>query len=395
MYVHPPPHTFPIHELRNRQTALLDFPTPLGLRLHISSLPTPNLATSYTLSTTGLVDGSLSYLYSSLPLQIPSRSTLLDLHALITGYRHLSAPPAPELAHYWEEWRAGRRVDTRDVLLYGRVFLPRNRLEAMYLRRTKPTQLLRIQAVSDKALPNGGTVLATLANDHGKYSTEYLYSTDSALLGLRALYNFGADPRLPTSPSSPSEIPQAEEQAGLFSLGSELYYGALNKSFGLSTGLRFTTLPRYEGFPYTMTLTLNPLMGNLSSSYSVKAGRHLALSTRFDFNFYSYESGVMAGLELWRMTRRPEVDVQWAVRKMEETPGWSAPRAPKEEGKKGVPSEEEVLGILKARVDQDWRIGLLWEGRWKELLFTVGANVDLKRREQIFRGVGLEVQYSS
>ena len=46
-------------------------------------------------------------------------------------------------------------------------------------------------------------------------------------------------------------------------------------------------------------------------------------------------------------------------------------------------------------VDQDWRIGLLWEGRIKELLFTLGASLDLKKREQIFRSVGIELQYSS
>jgi distribution and morphology protein 10 len=367
-------------------TALLDFPTPTGLRLHISSLPSPNLATSYSLNTTGLVDGALSYLYTSLPLSIPSRSTALNLNDLITGYRHLSAPLAPERIEHWEEWHKGRRVDTRDVVLYGRVFLPRNRLEGMYLRRVSPTRLLKVSAVSDKGLPNGGTILGVVQNDYGKYSTEYLYSTDSALLGLRGLYNFGTDPRAPPT-ASPDQEP---EQAGLFSFGSELYYGALNKSFGLSTGLRFTTLPSYQGFPYTMTLTLNPLMGNLSSCYSVKASRYLAFSSRFDFNFYSYESGVMAGLELWKMTRKVD-EVAWARKKLVETPGWTPQPAVSERKE----PEEEVLGILKARVDQDWRVGLLWEGRWKELLFTLGANVDLKRREGIFRGVGLEVQYSS
>lgn len=347
---------------------------------------------------------------------MPSRTPKLDLQNFITGYRHLHAPIAPDLPHYWEEWHQGKRTDTRDVLLYGRVFLPRNRLEGMYLRRRTPTQLVKISAVSDAALPNGGTILGTVSNDYGKWSSEFLYSTDSALLGLRGLYNFGTDPRIPLPSSAPSFTPQttsqecaelAQEQAGLFSLGGECYYGALNKSFGLSTGLRFTTLPNYQGFPYTMTLTLNPLMGNLQSSYSVKAGKHLALSTRFDFNFYSYESGVMAGLELWRMTRRVD-EVEWARKKIESTAGWlssetnpvagiesdDAPIAPVIIDKKKE-AEEDVLGILKARVDQDWRIGLLWEGRWKELLFTVGANVDLKRREQIFRGVGLEVQYSS
>ena len=105
------------------------------------------------------------------------------------------------------------------------------------------------------------------------------------------------------------------------------------------------------------------------------------------------------------MTRKAAGDVEWAVRKMESTPGWMERTPPlSSEGisagagmdeKNRKEGEQEVLGILKARVDQEWRIGLLWEGRWKELLFTVGANVDLKRREQIFRGVGLEVQYSS
>jgi distribution and morphology protein 10 len=280
----------------------------------------------------------------------------------------------------------------------------------MYLRRRTPTQLVKISAVSDATLPNGGTILGLIQNDHGKYSSELLYSTDSALLGIRGLYNFGADPRIPVPSTTSSAAPaENQEQAGLFSAGSELYYGALNKSFGLSTGLRFTTLPSYTGFPYTMTLTLNPLMGNLSGSYSVKAGKHLALSSRFEFNFYSYESGVMAGLELWRMKGRG--DGEGAVGQVGSKAGLLVPEAPVEVGavaqsataiqekkmRKGgsTPEEDEVSGILKARIDQNWRIGLLWEGRWKELLFTVGANVDLKQREQIFRGVGLEVQYSS
>ncbi|KAI9711756.1 MAG: Mitochondrial distribution and morphology protein 10 [Bogoriella megaspora] len=62
-------------------------------------------------------------------------------------------------------------------------------------------------------------------------------------------------------------------------------------------------------------------------------------------------------------------------------------------GAKGL--EDDVTGVLKARVDQNWNIGVLWEGRIKELLFSIGAGFDLRQREQIFRAVGLEVQYSS
>jgi distribution and morphology protein 10 len=248
------------------------------------------------------------------------------------------------------------------------------------LRRLTPTRQLRIAAVSDSNLNNGGTILALLQNDVGKYSTEYMYSTDSALMGVRGLYNFGPDPR--QAPTEPTHVDQVEPVHGRFSAGAELYYGLLNKSGGISTGLRFTTLPNHPGFPYTMTLTLNPLMGNLSSTYSVKAGSSLALCSRFDFNFYSYESELQLGCELWR--RRSNTDVEWAVKKLR--PDWK---------QRTISPDDDVSGVLKARVDQDWRIGVLWEGRIKDLLFTLGASLDLKKREQIFRTVGIELQYSS
>jgi distribution and morphology protein 10 len=246
------------------------------------------------------------------------------------------------------------------------------------VRRLTTTRQLRIAAVSDSNLNNGGTILTLLQNDFGKYSTEYMYSTDSALMGLRGLYNFGPDPR--TAPTEPTG--QIDPVHGRFSAGAEVYYGIANKSGGISTGVRFTTLPHHPGFPYTMTLTLNPLMGNLSSTYAVKAGPSLALCSRFDFNFYSYESELQLGCELWRL-RRSSADTEWAVKKIR--PEWKTATAP----------DEDVAGVLKAKVDQDWRMGLLWEGRIKELLFTLGASLDFKKREQIFRAVGVELQYSS
>jgi mitochondrial distribution and morphology protein 10 len=322
---------------------------------------------------------------------------------------------APDEAWWWEIWQGGKRVDTRHALLYSRLFLPRNTLEALYLRRISPTRVLKVSAVSDVSLPNGGTILGLVQNDHGKFSTEYLYSTDSALLGVRGLYNFGPDlQKEDVVTLNPSDTPEEMystpliPSAGLFSAGAELYYGLLNKSGGLSTGLRFTTLPSHTSFPYTMTLTLNPLMGNLSSTYSVKAGPHLAFSSRFDFNFYSYESGVLVGLELWRM-RRPNggKDVEWARKKLIQEP-WEKPSGDKFSSdltdtsldalsfsRTRIKEDEDVAGVLKARIDQNWRIGLLWEGRFKELLFSVGTSIDLKRKDQIFRGLGLEVQYSS
>lgn len=250
-------------------------------------------------------------------------------------------------------------------------------------------------------------MLALLQHDRGRFSTEYLYSTDSALLGVRGLYNFGSEspehvydtahhspaqgldsvgPLSPNQPASSSSSLQSLPAARL-SVGGECYFSPLNKSGGISTGLRFSTLPRHTGFPYTMTLTLNPLMGNLSSSYSVVASPLLSLSTRFDFNVYSYESDLVVGMELWRLREEMKDEMEWARKKMG--------RVIKQEIKGEEGQDEKVAGVLKARLDQRGNVGFLWEGRVKELLYSCGINVDLKGGENMVRGLGVEVCYSS
>jgi distribution and morphology protein 10 len=364
--------------------ALLEFDTPRGFGLSVSSLSSPNFATSYAIGSVGLVDGSLSYLYSSLPLRSASQSAEIELKDVIRGYRQIQELRKHDHSWEWEQWHAGRRIDKRDTLLYGRLYLPQSTLEALYLRRITPTQQIKLSAVSDGRLRNGGTILALHQYDVGKYSAETLYSTDGGLVGLRGLYNFGPDPR-----KASTEPPRVDDRFyGRFSAGAEMYYGSLNKSGGVSVGGRFATLPAHKGTPLTATLTLNPLMGNISSTYAVKAGKNLSLCSKFDFNVYSYESDLMLGCELWRMKAKTEkvrvrsmaAKLEWRLDEIEEKP---------------TPEPEQVLGVLKARVDQNWKIGLLWEGRVKELLFTLGTSIDMKRTDQPFRAIGLELQYSS
>ncbi len=318
------------------------------------------------------------------------------------GYRQLQDLRQPDEPWWWEIWHQGKRVDKREALLYGRLFLPRSTLEALYLRRLSPRTQLNIKCVSDSRLPNGGTVLAHLQHDGAKHNTEYIFSTDSALFGARGLYNFGSEPP-PSPPSFEAALDPAisttdkaaalsiaqtpTQPHGRFSAGGELYYGLLNKSGGISTGLRFTTLPSHTGFPYTMTLTLSPLMGNLSSTYSVLASPLLALSSRFDFNVYSYESELQIGTELWR---RKSIsisdDLDWARRKMGQKVSNNS---------SNHPAEDDMAGCLKARLDQRGGLSLLWEGRVKELLYSCGATIDLRNGENMIRGFGVEMQYSS
>lgn len=359
---------------------LLDFQIPHGVRLHLSSLSAPNFATSYTLGSQGVVDGSLSFLYSSLGLRAISRSSDVYLSNFIRGYRHLQELQIPEARSWAETLQGTQKEERKDALLYGRLYLPSSTLEALYLRRISPTRLLRLNCVSDGTLPNGGTILAVLQNDYGKYSTEYLYSTDSALLGVRGLWNFGFDPRFPSfQPASRPPAHPWDHQSGRLSAGAEAYFSPLNKSGGISTGLRFTTLPIHTGFPYTMALTINPLMGNLSSTYAVKAGSNLALCSRFDFNVYSYESDVVVGMELWKRQQASD-EVAWAASKLRS--GWTKP-------------DGDVNGVLKARMDNHGKVGLLWECRVKELLLSLGAGFDLKNRDRMLGSIGLAVSYSS
>ena len=287
-------------------------------------------------------------------------------------------------------------------MLYGRLFLPNSTLEAMYLRRLSPKTQLKVSCVSDSRLANGGTLLAHLQCDAAKHCTEYIYSTDGALLGVRGLYNFASELAHGNGSSDRSSYMTASaagdiaaphlritppQPHGRFSIGGEVYYGLLNKSGGVSTGLRFSTLPSHTGFPYTMTLTLNPLMGSLSGTYSVCASPMLALSSRFDFNVYSYESELQVGAELWR--RKPVSSQEGSLTSAtkESTPSTDMSHRASSVG-------DDLSGCLKARINQRGGMAILWEGRIKELLYTCGVTMDLRGGENMFKGVGVEVQYS-
>jgi len=95
------------------QTALLDFETPRGLQMNVSSLASPNFATSYTIGSVGVVHGSVSYLHSSTPLTVASKSTKISLRNIVPGYRHLQEIRTPDQVWWWEVWHGGKRVDQR------------------------------------------------------------------------------------------------------------------------------------------------------------------------------------------------------------------------------------------------------------------------------------------
>ncbi|EON99141.1 putative mitochondrial inheritance component mdm10 protein [Phaeoacremonium minimum UCRPA7] len=465
-------------DLNETANKLLNFPTPRGLRLTLSSLATPNFATSYHLGTVGVVDGSISYLYSTVPLSntVVVQSDRIPLPELLRSYRQLSeiassssvpasnspfldffrpaaaaipeptgdaVTPARDLngaAHRHRSASHGHK----HTLMYGRLYLPKSMLEALIARRLTPNLGVQLVAVSQEKIRHGGTLLGLLQYSEPRFGLEGLASTDGGLLGLRGVYNFGGDVSpLPFSGSAPAlsgasatagagealAVGEGERDReriyGRFSAGGEVYYGTLNKSGGMSVGARFQTLPTHKGTPLTATLTINPLMGNISTSYAVVARSYCTLATRMEFNVYSYESDWAVGMELWSKRRslisgendegekevkdqvspvEPakksklrersfQAKLEWRLDDPESDDGVTTQPAPGDTLGNG--NEEEYLGVLKARLDQHLRIGLLWEGRVKSLLFSLGTGIDLRRLDQPFRTLGLEVQFSS
>ncbi|KAI1450655.1 hypothetical protein F5Y02DRAFT_412303 [Annulohypoxylon stygium] len=428
--------------------ALLNFPTPRGLRLTLSSLATPQFATSYQLGTVGIVDGSISYLYSTVPLnKAIAQSEKIPLPDLLRSYRPLAELP--------QRTRGLGGDLIKDTVSYGRLYLPASMLEALVVRRVSPTLQVQLSAVSSETLRNGGTILGMAQYDEGRYAVEGLASTDGGLLGVRGLYNFGGDVghlntpvQLVAANGNGMGNGERERIYGRFSTGAELYYGTLNKSGGMSFGARFATLPPHKGTPLTATMTINPLMGNISWSYAVMAGSYCSLASRMDFNVYSYESDWAVGMELWRKRgswpineeleqvpasapisatsdRSFQAKMEWRLDDPLPSPPLNMAEvvAPPKEAIQSEPKkkersfqaklewrldepdvdppaandeeDEEYSGVLKARLDQHLRVGLLWEGRVKSLLFSLGSSIDLRRLDSPFRTLGMEVQFSS
>ena len=48
------------------------------------------------------------------------------------------------------------------------------------------------------------------------------------------------------------------------------------------------------------------MLGHMSGAYSARVSRDLTLSSRFDFNVYSYESEWTMGAEWWMRRLRPK-----------------------------------------------------------------------------------------
>ena len=286
-----------------------------------------------------------------------------------------------------------------DYLLYGRLYIPTGRVDALYSTRLSPNFQALVAAISDPRSNSLSTertrgvniptsnVMLSLQHDTGRTCTEYTWSAEDGMLGVRLLHNFG---KLAPSPEEAAKALQSvstgsrqkrvdEEEAmegglkGRISAGAEVYFSARERSAGVSTGIRFTTLPdatppsfqlpstassasslssSYTPSqpPTSITALFNPMLGHISGAYAARVTRNLSMCSRFDFNVYSYESEWTMGMEWWMRRSRskpmlerekvPDVELEL------ETPPLPAILI-----SQPAPSKppNEIIGVVKAR----------------------------------------------
>lgn len=271
--------------------ALLDFQIPLGGKLDVTSQATDHLASSMTLLNYNSIHGSLAYFYSSAPLKNTAGTKDISLQDAIAGFRiiepHMPGHEAKDI---------DKVSGTKPLLLYGRLYFPGSSLEAMIIRRLSDLTQLLVKCINNPHLHKNGTMIVYLQENVPRYSREYIYSTTEALFGFRCLYNFGNPAR-----ASATSIPKFDNS--VVSVGAELWYAAISMSPGLSTAFRYSTRSTSTGKPLTMTLSCNPILGHISSTYNVKTSVSSTVCSKYDFNWYSYASNLSIGFELFNFSK--------------------------------------------------------------------------------------------
>jgi mitochondrial distribution and morphology protein 10 len=131
----------------------------------------------------------------------------------------------------------------------------------------------------------------------------------------------------------------------------------------------------------------------MSTAYVARVSDELVLCSRFEFSIYSYESDLAVGFE-WRSAHNAMAKMKLAedVKSVEQHAAETGNILVSDviEESEGVTKLE---GLVKARFGLAQGVALMWEGRFQNLLFSLGITGDLSNRTNPIRSVGLELQY--
>ncbi|CAE6343475.1 unnamed protein product [Rhizoctonia solani] len=404
--------------LTKSSRAILDFTVPRGVHFSISKSANALFNTSYAMNALPTLNGSIGYIFTSCDLDLKQSATV-PFKDIVDRFVIHDRPRRPTGKE--EVFLGGRNIHAG-----GKYYVPSSRLDALYTVRLTPTLQGLIAAVSNARArlspPSSSAPRGEAAS----------WSADDGMWGVRVLHNFG---RLANEAIDAERVARKERERGTrrvdeeermegglkgrLSAGAELYFSLKEKSAGVSTGIRFTTLPDASPpsaspdstvpaqTPTTLTATFNPMMGHMSAAYAARTSRDLALCSRFDFNIYSYESEWTMGAEWW--LRRAAMKRLSAVREEEKADNKSITEpvvldeisplgqdAPSPFPSNSTPTlGGDVTGVVKARISTSSDVSLMWEGRIRNMLVSLGVVSDLSNRSKPIKSIGLELAYFS
>lgn len=276
---------------------LLQFKIPSGFQVSVASKNTENSYSSATLRQLNRLNGSVSYFYSSNDMKNAYKGTgTLPLWSVIDDYRFIRSPKQERVLQRRKKAEKKDIGDRNPYLLYGKMYFPSQFLEGMIVKRLSDSTQMTLRFINTpkfrKLTKNCSILTLYLQRQNDHNATDFIYSSTESLLGLRCLYKLGSDFSLSSSPGYTDSTS--------LSAGFELWFALLSMSPGLSTAVRYSTHISSSGKPLTMTLALNPLLGTIESTYSIKPGLNSTFCSKYTFNIYSYESDFLLGFSLFR-----------------------------------------------------------------------------------------------
>lgn len=295
-------------KLPNETKELVDFEIPNSLKLEISSRTTDNLASSLSISNNNIVNGSLAYIYSSVPLSKINTSKELFLNDVIMGEKPMSKYTSDIRVNNDDDHLNNKNKKTKYSFLYGRFFFPEFLLNAMIVKSISNNSQLLVKCVNNPKNEKKSGMIFYFQKNVEKYLRDFVFSTNENLIGFRCIYNL--DPyysyfqKKQTKQFSDNFIIKDTFEnenyikKSVISIGNEFWYASGSMSPGFSTALRYKSYSPCTGNNLTFTLACNPILGHISSTYIMKNSSLSRFCSKYDFNFFSYASDLSLGIEL-------------------------------------------------------------------------------------------------
>ncbi|KAL2914056.1 Mitochondrial distribution and morphology protein 10 [Polyrhizophydium stewartii] len=281
--------------LNATSSRILDFGVPIGLNMALGKSISPYLKSAYSISVPDR--RSLAFMFTSVPVELPAQP-VLDEPLSGTGTAATPGWGWATTGSYFSFLSGGGKTKAagesagaagqaaqgmaaggrRPYLLFGRLFEDL-RLEGLYAHSIDKDTLFVASALSDWKWSGG------LEQDDSHINAQVIFNRPEACAEL----SFNSDSLI----IGGSVLGQVSPN---WSIGTEVFYTAKERSGGLSLGAKFRK--DYDGgADSTLTFVANPVMGHVGAAYATTVAKDMEMATRYDFNVYSFDADVGVGIE--------------------------------------------------------------------------------------------------